>query len=476
MASPPLDANSPDDNASDAERVASSPGPAEVPYSGMNQNTFTLCNLLPSRASAPGLYSRAFLGMGIGYPIWEPSAHLDVPESRRMRGVSIGDVGIVDNNGNFAFGFNIYHSSEDSINLGCTPPDFVPLDFPEPPQQVRDEGHFPPKTVLASKTVEVTHVNESPLYEVFVPPSFSSVAYAWLLSHISISTTAKEGAALVLPFGGFREDLISTEHLRKYLAEHAVDWYQHLIQMSSAQVHNASLYLVTGCDKTRSWHMANLRGASADLKETATKDGETRYDWFLGANSRCRSMSLEDGEGQLFTLFVRGIKVAVPNRIWRHKVEDTLPDNIPYYDILATSIDIYRAKALRWLDYIAKGRNTWQSKHEASVFVRIASLSISTSAERFSFTPSLFLHKFFMKSAMADGSLKEIIRLLSKILASHDIQTVDKCVMFVPKPEPDPTQAKEPGLVQRIVGRIKWESTPEEKAAKRIAAILRRQS
>ncbi|KAJ3510785.1 hypothetical protein NLJ89_g4480 [Agrocybe chaxingu] len=77
---------------------------------------------------------------------------------------------------------------------------------------------------------------------------------------------------------------------------------------------------------------------------------------------------------------------------------------------------------------------------------------------------------------MADGSLREIIRLLAKILASHDIKTVDKCVMLVPKPEPDPRLEKEPGLVQRIIGRIKWESTPEEKAAKRVAAILRCQS
>ncbi|CAA7271134.1 unnamed protein product [Cyclocybe aegerita] len=478
MAFPQSEADSPNKNAPDAESVASVSGPTEVPYSGMNQNTFILCNLLPSDAAAAGLYSRALLGLGIGYPIWEPPADLDVPETQRMRGVSIGDVGIVSSNGNFAYGFNIFHSSEDPINLGCTPPNFVPLELPEPSQLKRDEAYFPPITVLSSRTVEVKRVKESPL-------------------HISFSTMAKEGAALVLPHGGFREDLVSTEHLQKYLVEHSLDWYQHLVHVSAALVHNASLYLVTGCDKTESWHMANLRGGSADFKERSAREGETHYDWVRGANSRCRSMHLEDGDGQLFSIFVRGIKVALPNRIWRHKVEETLSEDIPYYDVLATSVDIYHAKVLRWLDYIAKGRNTWQSRREASAVSLISSFSASTLVERFHSTPSMFLRGFSMKSPlklffhswkirsgwstakypqMADGSLKEIIRLLAKILASHDIKTVDKCVMFVPKPEPEPTQAKEPGLVQRIVGRIKWELTPEEKAAKRVAAILRRQS
>ncbi|CAA7271121.1 unnamed protein product [Cyclocybe aegerita] len=454
MASPQFQADSPPD----AESLASGPGPAEAPYSGMNQNTFILCNLLPSDAPVAGSYSRTLLGLGFGYPIWEPLANLDVPEPHQMRGVSIGDVGIVSATGNFAYGFNIFHSSEDPINLGCTPPNFVPLEFPEPSQLTRDDAHFPPMTILSSRTVEVTRVKESPI-------------------HISFSPTAKEGAALVLPHGGFREDVISTEHLRKYLVEHSLDWYQHLVHVSAALVHNASLYLVTGCDKTESWHMANLRGGSADFKEGSTKNGEIHYDWVRGANSRCRSMHLEDGDGRLFTLFVRGIKVALPNRVWRHKVEETSPEDIPYYDVLATSVDIYHAKVLRWLDYIAKGRNTWQSRREVP-FHPFHVLARILHEESPHAVLSLMEDSIWTKHSgvMVDGSLREITRLLAKILASHDIKTVDKCVMFVPKPEPNPTQVKEPGLVQRIVGRIKWELTPEEKAAKRVAAILRRQS
>ncbi|KAJ3510786.1 hypothetical protein NLJ89_g4481 [Agrocybe chaxingu] len=355
MASPQSGADSPHNDASDAESVSSSSGPA-TPYRRMNQNTFALCNFIPSGAAVAGTYSRALLGLGHGYPIWESVADLNVPEPRRMRGVSIGDVGILDADGSFLYEFNIYRSSEDPINSGRTPPNFVPLDLPEPSQLARDESRFPPKTILASKTVEVVHVKESPF-------------------QISISATAQEGAALILPHGGFSEDLVSTEHLRKYLADHALDWYQHLVQASLTQVHNASLYLVTGCDKTQSWHNAALRSSSAEFKETTTNKGETEYVWVRGAHSHCRSMSLKDGEGQLFAVFVRGIKVALPNRLWLHKIQETRPDDIPYYDVLAPFIDVYHAKALRWLDYVAKRRNTWQSRLEASVIVLLAPLS-----------------------------------------------------------------------------------------------------
>jgi hypothetical protein len=55
------------------------------------------------------------------------------------------------------------HPSNDPIHKNETPPDFVPMKYPDPTEVTRIPNYFPPGTVLASKGITIDRVSDSPL-------------------------------------------------------------------------------------------------------------------------------------------------------------------------------------------------------------------------------------------------------------------------------------------------------------------------
>ncbi|KAJ7471383.1 hypothetical protein B0H11DRAFT_1685337, partial [Mycena galericulata] len=67
---------------------------------------------------------------------------------------------------------------------------------------------------------------------------------------------APQGAVLALPTGSRLEKLENLENMRRYAAKNAESWYKHVNGARGRGLANGSLYLVSGCEKSRSWGMA----------------------------------------------------------------------------------------------------------------------------------------------------------------------------------------------------------------------------
>lgn len=104
--------------------------------------------------------------LGHGTPLWEPVGDLDRPEKHLRCGISIGDVGFLNDRGGFERFFNIFLPQDGPLQAEC-PPDFLPLEAPTDGEISVNPIHFPPGTALVSKGIEATTLSSSPLYVCF---------------------------------------------------------------------------------------------------------------------------------------------------------------------------------------------------------------------------------------------------------------------------------------------------------------------
>ncbi len=81
---------------------------------------------MPSQR-APDIYVASLQPKGHGYPLWLPKPSDDLPHVYRRDGTQIGDLGYLDEYGGFVYLFNVGKAIDDPVNVGRTPPDFVPL-------------------------------------------------------------------------------------------------------------------------------------------------------------------------------------------------------------------------------------------------------------------------------------------------------------------------------------------------------------
>lgn len=74
------------------------------------------------------IYRDLLLKQRHGLPFWKPDPNANLPEVYTKRGISIGDLGILTDDGGFDYLFNIHADADDPVNifLGC-PASFRPL-------------------------------------------------------------------------------------------------------------------------------------------------------------------------------------------------------------------------------------------------------------------------------------------------------------------------------------------------------------
>jgi len=114
-------------------------------------------------------YVRSLFAAGHGYPMYDPMTVSRVPEDyHNVCGISIGDVGVLSDEGEFVFGFNIFLPSDHPYNKGNTPDSFSPLEALDESEIHTVTEYFPRGSVVTSKGIKVTRYSESPLYVVFI--------------------------------------------------------------------------------------------------------------------------------------------------------------------------------------------------------------------------------------------------------------------------------------------------------------------
>ena len=100
---------------------------------------------------APETYSRLMSVPGHGYALFQPELDACHSKQYRMRGIGVGDVGVINIDGGFDFLFNV-HSSRSDLNPPELPENFKMLQSVD----ISDDLCFSPGTHLLSLGVDQT--------------------------------------------------------------------------------------------------------------------------------------------------------------------------------------------------------------------------------------------------------------------------------------------------------------------------------
>ncbi|KAF9488203.1 hypothetical protein BDN71DRAFT_1457617 [Pleurotus eryngii] len=225
------------------------------------------------------IYARQLLVKRHGYPLWipEPYGHSPI---YRTKGVRIGDVGYVTQDGGFETLFNIRASPNDPINRRG-----VPDGFQEVHLHVHDVVHLPNFHHSNSAVTSTSAKQRSLDAGVSVTQAQTIVGAGAALEYVWSST---EGAILHLPKGASR--ITATKSVfREQAMRHAKNWYKFAFECSD--VANGSLYLITGCDKTSSWMVGAFSDCSSgsqailQLSVAGLLEGQLSYNYSWATSS-----------------------------------------------------------------------------------------------------------------------------------------------------------------------------------------------
>ncbi|KAJ7592792.1 hypothetical protein C8J56DRAFT_482928 [Mycena floridula] len=271
-----------------------------------------------------------------GYIIPEPD--LQLSDEYRLVEQRIGDVGIITPDGGFDFLFNICHSRDSLINRRGVPDNFHPIDLST--LEVREISPFHNvKTHIATDAVHKFDIEA----QLGVPDAVPLPATAAIGFEFRVSSA--EGAILMLPEGASRTDLVNKVMFARACAKHGMAWLHYATEVRGRMIPDDSLYLVTGCDKTRSWGVAAFsdisRSGGVDLKLLAAGasgvGGSVAYSWHKPNSVAARSGPHSSDSGFSMSnqcVFLRGFRITGRRRIFSKPkvkislVEESKPEGI----------------------------------------------------------------------------------------------------------------------------------------------------
>lgn len=153
--------------------------------------------------------------------------------------------------------------------------------------------------------------------------------HADLRARYAFSCPIESGAICTLPEGSFTEELRNVESLRQYACKNGRSWYRYIngVEGRGRRAENGSLHLITGCEKTKYWGMAEYQGVTEpdrfcmSFGETGNEDRP--YDWVdrgPGA-AKSGSVSLEDIDGapsppRNQCMFIQGFTISLGQGVW----------------------------------------------------------------------------------------------------------------------------------------------------------------
>ncbi|ESK82294.1 hypothetical protein Moror_15469 [Moniliophthora roreri MCA 2997] len=182
-----------------------------------------------------------------------------LPLEYRKQGVSIGDVGAINDQGGFEYFFNILLPAHHPCNqAGGVPDGFTPLSV----NLRKEEGSTSPgthitnpewdtcRTRLGYHEAEMGNELHAALRTGKIP---AEVGYGFRFDFKS-----SEGAILILPEEYISEDNLNEDDFDNYAAANAISWYTHINNVLGRRLGGNSLLLVTGVDKTSAWGVASF--------------------------------------------------------------------------------------------------------------------------------------------------------------------------------------------------------------------------
>ncbi|PBK99970.1 hypothetical protein ARMGADRAFT_525229 [Armillaria gallica] len=354
---------------------------------------------MKSSKSSREIYTHLLLQKEHGYPLWipEPDGHL--PEAYSGKGVRVGDVGILRNDGGFDYLFNACIPADDPINKGRVPEGFEPI------------------ICAAIREVETMHKRGSDIRSASVSRVEMSMGGAaespFLIGGgggFEFSCLREKGAILVLPDGGARYDALNLSQFRSYATRNAHAWYQFANIVCGREAANGSLYLVTGCDKTCSWGAASFfnpadrRSFSLKFLVGGVAEGNIKLGYSWKSTSSADVRAYPDGGLTYFVdslrpnqcVFLRGFGISIRTNAFFQRIfgptevsqiSGTSKDRIPRFDSSMPYSDV------RW-----KRRETDRERERIAVLYLCTHLPAnaagSNCVNRSSDRPRLWHHPF----------------------------------------------------------------------------------
>ncbi|KAE9388787.1 hypothetical protein BT96DRAFT_947360 [Gymnopus androsaceus JB14] len=304
-------------SASQASQVVAPPISVETNYV---QDDFATNN-----KSDSVVYARFLMTRKRGYPLWRPKDHDSrLPDIYKQDGVHIGDVGILDEFGGFDYLFNACHPADHPLNEGRVPETFKLLEIDHTDTR---EYHKNLNQALISKVSPLVSAKPLSLANLLRTSNLiyhCTISFALLrgvpeevAAGLAFTSSARNGALLILPEGGKRTDHRQRYKFEEYAVECARSWYAEPMARGMA---NGALYLVTGFDKARAWGVASFIDAnpgSVSLefipKTLESNAGSPKY-WFRRHDCASASSGADNVYGnQSGCVFLRGFKIAVRN-------------------------------------------------------------------------------------------------------------------------------------------------------------------
>ncbi|KAK0500197.1 hypothetical protein EDD18DRAFT_818804 [Armillaria luteobubalina] len=197
------------------------------------------------------VYRNLLLRERHGYPLWIPESDYNLPDVYRDKGVSVGDLGILTDDGGFDFLFNVCAEADDPVNRGRVPPQFQPLRISY------GSSHPIRKIPYHCRNSSITSADVSKT-EFTVEGSAQITPFVSGGGGFEFSLQSAEAAILMLPDGGNRYSTTHRALFEQYAIENGHSWYVYVnsLEYLARQAPNGSLYLVTGCDKAKTWMIA----------------------------------------------------------------------------------------------------------------------------------------------------------------------------------------------------------------------------
>ena len=155
-----------------------------------------------------------------------------------------------------------------------------------------------------------------------------------------------EGGILIFEGGANRYDLTSTARVRAYLKEHAVDIYRYMnnYEYHRILVPNGSLFVITGCDKAKTYKLAFFPDHPWNAGKAtflSYKDGNWDQNKGFATDSNDDRPDIAQA-----SVFLRGIRVALSERLWAAHLPTVPQDQLPWSTILTTPILGFRSRII----------------------------------------------------------------------------------------------------------------------------------
>ncbi|KAF8172663.1 hypothetical protein BJ912DRAFT_100426 [Pholiota molesta] len=260
--------------------------------------------------ASSAIYRDLLLKHRHGLPLWIPDPDENLEEHKKQ-GISIGDLGLLTEDGGFEYLFNIHVDADHSVNKDMViPPSFTPLPLP---RTSKHAYHDQKACITQNARFDIggtiaAGVNLGPGAGVEVELDFT--------------TTDERAAMLYLPHGADREDTTA-----RGLYRNTLPVWRIVVQICQrrARLRRTKRLLVSGdrCDKSGSWALAAgapQTGSSVQFKIRAgplavaavTEGFHVSWSNTGGVERRHYPPSMKDSvEVKNQCVFVRGLTIAI---------------------------------------------------------------------------------------------------------------------------------------------------------------------